>query len=220
MLVAAALSAALFAAGEPTPSYAQSGPGSGRGDYDTPRDRYDRWDRDDRYGDERGRRRDRVDRDDDRGRYGRDRAGRYDRYDREDDDDRDWRRRRRGTFGDDFAALSGGFDRRVLEAALADVSASEDQRTKIRDLLRAARNEIEILQDRLPNTRRAVTDLLSKPTVDRGALEALRAERQRISDEISKRITQTLADVADVLSAEQRIALKETLTGRLGERRR
>lgn len=222
MLLATALSASLFAAGGPTPSYAQSGPGSGRGDYDTPRDRYDRSDRDDRYWDERSRR---VDRDDDhRGRYGRDRGGRYDRYDRDDDDDddRDWRRRRRSAFGDDFGAfaLNAGLDRRALERALSSVRASDDQRIRIRDLLRAARNEIETLQDRLPSTRRAVTDLLSKPAVDRGALEALRAERQRISDEISKRITQALADVADVLTSEQRIALLERLTGRLSEHTR
>lgn len=217
ILLAAALSATLFAAGGLTLSYAQSGPGSGQGDYDTSRDRYDRSGRDDCYWNERGRR---VDRDDDhRGRYGHDRG---DRYDRDDDDehDRGWRRRRWSAFGDDFGAfaLDGGFDRRVLERALASVGASDDQRIKIRDFLRAARNDIETLQDRLTSTRRAAIDLLSKPTVDRDALEALRAERQRIADDISKRITQALADVADALTSEQRIAFMERLTGRVSER--
>lgn len=225
MLLATAVAASLLAAGGPTPSYAQSGPGSGRGDYDAPRDRYDRSDRDGRYRDERGRRSDGVDRDDDHpDRYGRDRGGRSDRYDRDDDDDddRDWRRRRRSAFGDDFGAfaLDAGLDRRALERALSSVSASDDQRIKIRDLLRTARNEIETLQDRLLSSRRAVIDLLSKPTVDRGGLEALRAERQRIADDVSKRITQALADVADVLTSEQRVTLIDRLTGRLSDRTR
>lgn len=212
MLLAAAVAASLFLAGGATPSYAQTGSGSGRGDYDAPRDRYGRSDDgdDDRYWNDRGRRSDRIGRDDDhRGRYGRDRGGRYDRYYRDDDDDRDRPRGRRSAFGDDFGAfaLDAGLDHRSLERALSSIGASDDQRIRIRDLLRAARNEVETLQDRLPSTRGAVIDLLSKPVVDRGGLEALRADRQKITENISKRITQALADVADVLTPEQRVAL-------------
>lgn len=208
MLLAAAVAASLILAVAPTPSSAQSGFGSGRGNYDASCDRYGRSDDgDDRYRDDRS---DRIDRDDDyRGRYGRDRGGRYDRYDRDDDDDRNRRRARRGAFGQEFGAfaLNAELDHRFLERELSSIGASDDQRIRIRDLLLAARNEVETLQARLPNTRGGVIDLLSKPAVDRGRLEALRVDRQKITEDISKRITQVLADVADVLTPEQRVAL-------------
>jgi Spy/CpxP family protein refolding chaperone len=58
--------------------------------------------------------------------------------------------------------------------------------------------------------------LLSQPQIDRGALEALRAKQSRAMDEISRRLTQSLADAAEVLTPEQRGKLAERMERRRG----
>jgi Spy/CpxP family protein refolding chaperone len=45
---------------------------------------------------------------------------------------------------------------------------------------------------------------LTAPTIDRSAIERLRAEQIGLAETASKRIAQALADTADVLSPEQR----------------
>ena len=56
-----------------------------------------------------------------------------------------------------------------------------------------------------------MVELLARDPVDRGALEALRASTLRLAEQASRRFTQALADVADVLTAEQRKELAERL---------
>lgn len=114
----------------------------------------------------------------------------------------------------------GGFDMRFVDRVLVEVNASDEQRSKIRDIIRTARNDIEALQDRVPNTRKAMVEALGKPTVDRAALEAMQTERQKVFGEISKRMTQSIADVGDVLTPEQRANLATKVTRRWDDRRR
>ena len=52
---------------------------------------------------------------------------------------------------------------------------------------------------------------LTQTTVDRATLEAARAEHLQLADRASKRITQLMADVGDVLTPPQRKALAEHL---------
>lgn len=112
------------------------------------------------------------------------------------------------------------FDFRFTHRVLTDMGATDEQRTKIRVIVRAARNDIEEIRDRVPNTRKASIDLLAKPTVDRAALEVLRAERQKVYDELSKRMTQATADVAETLSPEQRANLVTMVARRSDDRHR
>ena len=52
--------------------------------------------------------------------------------------------------------------------------------------------------------RRQAALLLTQPTVDRAALEALRAEQLQLAVDGSKRLVQALADVADILTPAQK----------------
>ena len=54
--------------------------------------------------------------------------------------------------------------------------------------------------------------LLTQPTVDRAAIEALRAEQMALADEASKRFAQAVGDVAEVLTPEQRRKIDERVT--------
>ena len=54
--------------------------------------------------------------------------------------------------------------------------------------------------------------LLTQPSVDRAAIEALRTEQLALADAASKRFTQALGDAAEVLTPEQRRKIDDRLT--------
>jgi Spy/CpxP family protein refolding chaperone len=74
------------------------------------------------------------------------------------------------------------------------------------------------MRDRMREARAQAVALLSEPTVDRGALEALRAGQLQAAEQASRRLTQALADVADVLTPEQRKQIAEHVARRHGRR--
>jgi Spy/CpxP family protein refolding chaperone len=48
-----------------------------------------------------------------------------------------------------------------------------------------------------------------QPTVDRMALERLRAEKMQYADAVSKRLVTAVADAAEVLTPEQRVRFQK-----------
>jgi Spy/CpxP family protein refolding chaperone len=98
---------------------------------------------------------------------------------------------------------------------LADIDATDAQHQRIADITVTLMRELRPLRDQAREARRQVMDILSKPQIDRGALEALRAKQAQTMDQISRRISQSLADAAEVLTPDQRAKLAE----RMGERR-
>jgi Spy/CpxP family protein refolding chaperone len=61
------------------------------------------------------------------------------------------------------------------------------------------------------DARRQARQLLTAPTVDRPALEALRAAQLAEADAASRRMVQAIADAAEVLTPEQRAKLAQRL---------
>jgi Spy/CpxP family protein refolding chaperone len=76
------------------------------------------------------------------------------------------------------------------------------------------------LREKHREARRAVMELLAKPNVDRAAIEAIRAQEIQSADAMSRRFVQSLADVAEVLTPEQRAQLAEKMKSRRGHRQR
>ncbi len=68
-----------------------------------------------------------------------------------------------------------------------------------------------LLIHRLRATGKEFHDLLLADTIDRAVLEQLRAERLADAERISKNLISALADVAEVLSPEQRKLLDERI---------
>jgi protein CpxP len=91
-----------------------------------------------------------------------------------------------------------------LRRALSEVGANDTQQTQVVEIMRTAMTEVRPLREKGQSVRRASADALAKPTVDRAQLEVLRAEQMQIADQASKRMSQAFADVADVLTPEQR----------------
>ena len=94
---------------------------------------------------------------------------------------------------------------------LADVNATEAQQQQIAGIISATMTELAPLRQKHFEARTQAAELLAKPSVDRAALEALRAQEMAAADQVSKRITQSIADAADVLSPEQRAQLVERM---------
>lgn len=110
----------------------------------------------------------------------------------------------------DMGADHGGLHAMVhahLAHMLAAADATPEQKAKIHGILKSAFEQIAPLHQRLASTHRELHRILTAPTLDRAALEQLRAERLADVDQASRVLVQALADAADVLTPEQRARL-------------
>jgi Spy/CpxP family protein refolding chaperone len=70
------------------------------------------------------------------------------------------------------------------------------------------------MREKARAARQRAAGLLTQPTVDRAAIEAFRVEQMALADAASKRFAQALADMAEVLTPEQRRKVSEHLERR------
>jgi Spy/CpxP family protein refolding chaperone len=117
----------------------------------------------------------------------------------------------RGTM--DPAAMDERLDR-MLKHMYVEIDATEAQKQKLDPIVKQAAAELRPLRAKVQEARREGVKLLSAETIDRGAIERFRVQQIGATDAASKRFTQALADVADVLTPEQR----RKLAARMGRR--
>jgi periplasmic protein CpxP/Spy len=110
----------------------------------------------------------------------------------------------------DPAALDQRVDR-MLKHLYVEIDATDAQKQQLAPIVKDAARDLLPLQTRLRDGRRQAIEFLSQQTIDRAALEALRADQLMLAEQLSKRITQALADVADVLTPEQRRQVAERI---------
>jgi periplasmic protein CpxP/Spy len=94
-----------------------------------------------------------------------------------------------------------------VSAMLSKVDATPEQKTRIADIAKAAARDLAPLREQHHAARAKAIELLTQPKVDRAALENLRGDELQLAEALSKRITQSVADAADVLTPEQRVKL-------------
>jgi len=126
-----------------------------------------------------------------------------------------------------YRLVSGGiarlfFDGGVLTAieraefatdfVLSRVNADEIQRQKAKAIVRDTINELFPLKLEHQASRQAFIDALSQPSVNRAALEQIRQSEMQRANTVSSRLVQAVADIADVLTPEQRTQLIELAT--------
>lgn len=120
--------------------------------------------------------------------------------------------------------MRGGFSperaERMVRHMLVEVDATGEQQDKAAAVVRQAITDIRPLMEQRRESRRRIFELLAAPTVDRAAVERLRAEQVQAMDQASQRITQAMLDVAAVLTPEQRQKLVKEWTERRGPRER
>lgn len=105
---------------------------------------------------------------------------------------------------------------RMLKHLYVEIDATEAQQQQLAPIVKAAARDLLPLRGRMRDARRQALVLLSQPSIDRGALETLRAEQIQLVEQASQRLTGALADVADILTPEQRRALAERIGRRHG----
>ena len=106
---------------------------------------------------------------------------------------------------------------RVRHLAI-EIDATNEQQEKLRAIVKGAVKDLLPMREKAVSARQRGRMLLTQPTVDRAAIEALRAEQLALADAASKRFAQALGDVAEVLTPEQRRKIDDRLT-ELRERR-
>ncbi len=108
------------------------------------------------------------------------------------------------------ADIEAHIERMVKHAAI-EIDATQEQQEKITALATAVAKDLKPVHDRMRAAGKEIHDLLLADTIDRAALEQLRAERLAEAERISKNLVSALADVAEVLSPEQRKVLDERI---------
>lgn len=108
------------------------------------------------------------------------------------------------------------FAERGVRHMLDDVKASEAQKAKASGIVKASLAKGAPLAEKLRANHTRMHTLMSAGTIDKAAIETLRVEQISLADEASKLMTQTMQDVAEVLTPEQRAKLAEKMEKRHG----
>ena len=119
-------------------------------------------------------------------------------------------------------SMHGSFDPAQLDARLermlkhlfVEIDATDAQKEKLAPIVKQAANDLLPLRDKMRAARQQAIELLTQDSVDRDAIERLRAEQLALADQGSKRLAQAIADAAEVLTPEQRKALAERMQHR------
>jgi Spy/CpxP family protein refolding chaperone len=97
----------------------------------------------------------------------------------------------------------------VLDVVLNRIDATGEQRLEVNTIVQGLVADLQTVVDERDSAQDAIREILSQPSVDRAALEQLRANGILQADAASQRFVQALGDVAEVLTPEQRIELME-----------
>lgn len=103
----------------------------------------------------------------------------------------------------DMHAKAMGHVTQMLDA----VGASDDQKTRIGSILHTGFEPMAKLHEDMGATHKSLHQILAAPTVDRAALEQLRAAQIARIDSASRAATGAMADAAEVLRPDQRAKL-------------
>jgi len=95
----------------------------------------------------------------------------------------------------------------VLKHLYVEIDATDAQKAQITPLVNQAVSDLMPMHAQLQAAHEQAFQALMQNSADRTALEAARVAHLQLADQASKRLTQLLADVDDVLTPAQRTAL-------------
>lgn len=122
---------------------------------------------------------------------------------------------------DGMGGLAMGHPRQ-MERLYDSVGVTAEQRTQIRQIMDAARADLQAQREAGRQLHEQTRALFAQPTIDAGQAEALRQQMLTRHDQASKRMLQAMLDVSAVLTTDQRKAIAERMSERreMMERRR
>jgi Spy/CpxP family protein refolding chaperone len=102
----------------------------------------------------------------------------------------------------------------MLERMLNSVNATPDQRSRIQEIMKSARADLQAQHQASRGEREQLMALFAQPTVDARAVEAVRQQMLQSHDQSSRRWMQAMLDASAVLTPEQRAQLAERMKQR------
>lgn len=111
----------------------------------------------------------------------------------------------------DPARLDQNIERMTRHFAV-EVDATVEQQARLAVIAKAAAQDLLPLREQAQRARQEGLDLLAAPTVDRAEIERLRTWHIELANQASKRLAKAIADIADVLTPEQRKTLTERIS--------
>jgi Spy/CpxP family protein refolding chaperone len=103
---------------------------------------------------------------------------------------------------------------KMVKHFAVEINATPEQTAKLTDIAKSATKDLRPLREKARDARKRGMELLSAPTIDRAAIERLRAEQMQAADAVSKRMSQAFADAAEVLTPDQRKKVAERMQKR------
>lgn len=97
----------------------------------------------------------------------------------------------------------------MVERTLSRIDATEQQRTEVKSVVKAAIGDLLQMREEHQANRKAMIAALIEPEVDRTKLDRIRSAEISLADRASRRIVTALADSAEALTPEQRAQLAE-----------
>jgi Spy/CpxP family protein refolding chaperone len=117
----------------------------------------------------------------------------------------------------DPAKLDERLDR-MLKHLYVEIDATDAQKEKLGPIVKDAVKDLRPLRAKMRAARKDAVELLTQDSVDRAAIEKLRAAQMQAAEQASQRIARALADAAEVLTPAQRKQLAEHVGRRWGHR--
>jgi Spy/CpxP family protein refolding chaperone len=115
----------------------------------------------------------------------------------------------------DAAAVDEHLER-MLKHLYVEIDATDEQKQRLAPIVKQAAKDLLPLREKASEARKKAAELLTQDSIDRAAIETLRTEQLQLVEQASKRFTQALADIADVLTPAQRKQLAAHVARRHG----
>ncbi len=96
---------------------------------------------------------------------------------------------------------------KMVNHIMEKVDGTAEQKAKAQAIIKANAKKFEGRYDTFRNLKDQTVKLLTAKTIDRVALEKLRQEKIKAMDDLSKEMVTVIADIAEVLTPEQRVKL-------------
>ena len=95
----------------------------------------------------------------------------------------------------------------ALKHLYVEIDATDTQKAQIEPLVKQAVNDLLPLRSSSQAAHAQAMQALTATSIDRNTLEAARLAHLQLADQASKRVVQLIADIGDVLTPAQRVAL-------------